>query len=221
MDKTVRDRYAVYIADITWPFESLSRITTISWISLLSSELPWRVYAMERIAISFLKDSPFVNTFCSLEDVGFPVLPLKGRRFRNLSRLRSPVGFGAITGPVEMGVQKKDCRSHCPVRNDSTDPRGLHAQALVSVTDRNREMTSRYKLGTTHTSTISKLTCKLFAVKRRMRMRRLFRRSLPPSPVRLGRRRGRRKSARAQVDHSAPSSTRWDWALMPSFSPRE
>ena len=64
---------------------------------------------MERMAISFLKDSPFVNFFFSLEDVGFPVLARKGRRFRNLSRLRSPVGFCAMAGLVEMGVQKRDC----------------------------------------------------------------------------------------------------------------
>ena len=69
-DKTVGDRYAVYIADITWSFESLSRITTISWIRLLSSGSFWRVYAMERMAISFLKDLPLVNTFSRLVDAG-------------------------------------------------------------------------------------------------------------------------------------------------------
>ena len=39
-------------------------------MSLLSSELSWRVYAIERMAISLLKDLPFANTFSSLVDVG-------------------------------------------------------------------------------------------------------------------------------------------------------
>ena len=64
-----------------------------------------------------------------------------------LSRLRCPVSLGAITGPVEMDVQKKDCRPHYPVRTDTADPRGIHAQTLRTEIAKT----------TSHTNRISKL----------------------------------------------------------------
>ena len=58
----------------------------------------------------------------SMEDsVGWGVPGRQSRIFMSLSRLRIPVGLGAITGQVEMGVQRKGCRPHCPVRNDTAE----------------------------------------------------------------------------------------------------
>ena len=50
--------------------------------------------------------------------VDWGVLGRQGRIFINLSRLRLPVGLGAITRQVDMGVQRKGCRPHYPVRNE-------------------------------------------------------------------------------------------------------
>ena len=56
----------------------------------------------------------------SMKDwVHWEVLGRKSRDSINLSRLRAPVSFGAITGQIEMGVQSKGCRLQC------ADPRGL------------------------------------------------------------------------------------------------
>ena len=55
--------------------------------------------------------------------VDWRVLGCKQKNFMSLSRIRFPVGLGAMTWRVEMGVQRKGCRPHCPVRNDN-HPRG-------------------------------------------------------------------------------------------------
>ena len=57
------------------------------------------------------------------DSVDWGALGRKRRNFKNLSRLPSQVGLGAITGQVEMGVQKKGCRPHCPVKNDTAASR--------------------------------------------------------------------------------------------------
>ena len=86
--------------------------------------------------------------------VGWGVLGRKQKNFMSLSRIRFPVGLGAMTGRVEMGVQRKGCRPHCPVRND-THPRGpsmvLHGRV--------QDPGPKSGHGTTHTNTISKLGC--------------------------------------------------------------
>ena len=86
--------------------------------------------------------------------VGWGVLGRKQKNFMSLSRIRFPVGLGAMTGRVEMGVQRKGCRPHCPVRND-THPQGpsmvLHGRV--------QDPGPKSGHGTTHTNTISKLGC--------------------------------------------------------------